>query len=468
VEQRKKKEKEKEKEKEDKKEDRLEGQRPCQGGRYREFPNGDTIIQCNCNFFCTSAIDGKTRKRKVLPKLPKGQSYPYYYDCHAFDKIPGWDPWHTPKKEDSDNKQETASQGSSSNSGGGGSSKIIALCIITFVALTSNPLVGATCTKGPEPSSQGNLTQFELRTLTFTAYDTDFRSESSDTCYNPNLPALTAFDFVVFKHQLETFRESVEKERLAAINEYDKCLPVNEHLESYFEEIRERAARARAEWRFDPRAEEARQQAACAAEQERDRQFDDLLDSIEADRLIKEREAVTSDDNPINPYVEQFLYSTTEADRLFEEQQAKIDEIRKFNDIVQKQIHELHFRTEQVLVATENAIKANDDMIRRITGPGKLEILLLLACALLPTMILHDLDTDPDGRNTCAIISTVHLCHVGLVMCAERFSPPSPAGAIVSYLISPVVTGPLVALYLVLWLRVIVRGGCVPRVDNVW
>ena len=313
----------------------------------------------------------------------------------------------------------------------------------------------ATITRGPEPSSRGNLTQFELRTITITADDSDFRSESSNTCYNPNLPALTAFDFVVFKHQMETFHESVEKERLADINEYDKCLPGNEHLEPYFEEIRERAARAP-------------QQAARATEQERDRQFDDLLDSIEADRLLKEREAVTSDDNPINPYVEQFLYSTTEADRLFEEQQAKIDEMRKFSNIVQKQVNELHFRTEQVRVAAEDLIRANEDTIRRIAGPGKLTIVLLLICALLPTAILHDLDTDPDGRNTRVVISTAHLCHVGLAACAMHFFLPSTADIIVSYLISSVVTGPLTALYLVLWLRVVVRGGCVPCVDNVW
>jgi hypothetical protein len=461
---RKKKQQEETEAKEDKKEkeDRLEGQRPCQGGRYREFPNGDTIIQCNCNFFCTSAIDGKTRKRRVLPKLPKGQFYPYYYDCPEKDKIPGWDPWHTPKKEDNNNGSK---QGSSSSSGGSGIGNVIALCIVMFVILAGNPLVvGATITRGPEPR---RLIATEVCTIDASSFAPQepysrrllYKGDSVDgTCDNLDQQVPTAFDFVAFKYQLETFRKMFEKEELERMSEHDVCMPYEENCEPYFEEIQERVARAAAE------TEKARQKAA---EQERNRRFDDLLESIEVDRLLKEREAVTSDDNPINPYVEQFLYSTTEADRLLEEQQAKIDEIRKFNDIVQKQIHELHFRTEQVLVATENAIRANDEVIRHFTGPEKLTIVLLWTSILLPVLILQDLHLDPDAKRMIVIIKAMQVCYTALILC-NSFLVDWRSEIVGDFVHSPVITCPVIVLYLVLWLRAVVRGGCVPHVNNVW
>lgn len=45
---------------------------PCLGGRYREISDTEIIIQCECDFFCSS-------RKKIFIRNFKREKFPYYY-----------------------------------------------------------------------------------------------------------------------------------------------------------------------------------------------------------------------------------------------------------------------------------------------------------------------------------------------------------------------------------------------------
>jgi hypothetical protein len=413
MEQRKKDEAEKKKKKdEEEAKDRLEGQRPCQGGRYREYPNGDVIIQCNCNFFCTSAIDDKTRERKVQPKLPEGQHYPYYYNCPEKDKIPGWTPWQRAEEleTEEDKKKRAAADkarmvdragtktGSETAATPKPQSDLLGLpctLIILLVVLAQSPLmVHATITEGPMPQY---LPAWErVQTVTLECQELDFGQ-----CDNPDKRVLTEFDFAAFEYTAAAFKERIEAWKAQVANYYDKCGLYDD---------------------------------------------EDDLDPLEPDV-----EKMPMD--PVDPYIEQIIRDN------------------QFRCWIMQLIHQaqlLNDSTEQVRLATEALIKANEDMTASITGSSKLPILFYCVCVFLPLLIRADIESDPDVKHTSFLILAVQICYCIVLFPRTQRNDVGYTTVAGVYICYPVVSCAFIVLYLALWLQAVIRGGCVPRATDVW